>query len=100
MGNVIAFLEYSGSSLRGSALAALNAARQVAEKQGGQVIALLAGKDAKAAASDAAKYAPKVLVADDAQLEHYLAETYAPILVDAAKANDATAVLAAANNLG
>jgi electron transfer flavoprotein alpha subunit len=100
MGNVIAFLEYSGSTLRGSALAALNAARQVAEKQGGQVVALLAGKGAQAAAADARKYAPKVVVVDDPRLEHYIAETYAPVVVDVAKANGASAVLGAANNLG
>jgi electron transfer flavoprotein alpha subunit len=41
-----------------------------------------------------------VVVVDDARLEHYLAETYAPIVAKAAKDAGATAVLAAANNLG
>ncbi len=100
MGNVIVFLEYQGSSLRGSALAALAAARQLAEKHGGTVVGLLAGKGAAAAAGDAKKYAPKVIVVDDARLEHYLAETYAPIVAAAAREQGATAAVATANNLG
>ena len=39
-------------------------------------------------------------MADDARLEHYLAETYAPILARVAKDEGASAVVAAANNLG
>src|SRR5262249_55204891 len=85
---------------RGSALAALNAARQVAEKHGGQVVGLLVGKGAAAAAGEAKKYAPKIVVVDDARLEHYLAETYAPQVAAAAKQHGASAVGATANNLG
>ena len=60
MGNVVVFCEYSADALRGSALSAITCARQLAEKQGGQVVALLVGKDA-AGATDAAKaLAPKL----------------------------------------
>jgi electron transfer flavoprotein alpha subunit len=100
MGNVLTFVEYQGSSLRGAALSAIHAARQVAEKEGGQVIALLVGKGAQAAADDAKKYAPKVVVVDDPRLEHVMAETYAPVVAEVAKAQGATVVIAAANNTG
>src|SRR5262245_7402117 len=100
MGNVLAFCEWSEGSLRGSALATLNAARQLAEKQGGEVVILLAGKGAQGAAADAKKYAPKVVVADHASLEGCLAETFAPIVAQVAKDKGASAVVAAASNLG
>jgi electron transfer flavoprotein alpha subunit len=100
MGNVLTFIEYSGSALRGSALSAIAAANQLAAKHGGQVVALLVGKDAKAAAEEARKVAKKVVVVDDARLEHYLAETYAPIVARAAKQESASAVVSVANNLG
>jgi electron transfer flavoprotein alpha subunit len=100
MGNVLTFVEYHGSELRGSALSAINAARQLAEKQGGQVVLLLAGKGAQAAAAHAATFAPKTIVVDDAGLEHYLAETYAPIVARIAGEAGASAVLGIANNLG
>ena len=100
MGNVLAFCEWSGTNLRGSALAALNASRQLAEAHGGQVVALLVGKGAQGAAAEAKKVAPKTLVVDDAKLEVYLAETYAPILARVAKEQGASAVVVAASNLG
>jgi electron transfer flavoprotein alpha subunit len=100
MGNVLTFIEYSDSSLRGSALAAVAAAGKLAEKQGGQVVALLVGKGARAAAGEAQKIARRVVVVDDARLEHYLAESYAPVVARIAKDEGASAVLAVANNLG
>ena len=57
MGNVLTFIEYQGSTLRGSALSAIAAGRQLAEKHGGEVVALLAGKGAKDAAAEAQKVA-------------------------------------------
>jgi electron transfer flavoprotein alpha subunit len=100
MGTVVTFIEYSDSTLRGSALSALAAARQLADKHGGDVVALLVGKGAKAAAGEAQKVAKKVVVVDDARLEHYLAETFAPVVARVAKEQGATCVVAAADNLG
>ncbi len=100
MGNVLTFVEYSGTQLRGSALSAISAARKLAEQHGGQVVLLLAGKGAQAAAAHAATFAPKTIVVDDAGLEHYLAETYAPILARIAGEAGASAVLGVANNMG
>jgi electron transfer flavoprotein alpha subunit len=100
MGNVLAFIEFNQAALRGSALSALAAARQLAEHHGGAVVALLVGKGARAAAGEAKKVAKKVVVVDDGQLESYLAETFAPIVARVAKEQGASAVVAAADNLG
>jgi electron transfer flavoprotein alpha subunit len=100
MGNVLTLVEYSGSSLRGSALSTISCARKLAEAHGGQVQLLLVGKGAQAAAPAAATFAPSVTVVDDAALEHYLAETYAPVVAAVAKAAGASAVVACANNTG
>ena len=100
MGNVVTFIEYAEGALRGSALSAIAAGRQLAEKHGGEVVALLVGKGAKAAAAEAQKVAKTVVVVDDARLEHYLAETYAPVVARVAKEQGATAIVAVADNLG
>jgi electron transfer flavoprotein alpha subunit len=100
MGNVLAYCEFQGDALRTSALANLAFARQAAQAHGGEVIVLLVGKGAQAASGNAAKYAPKVVVVEDAKLEHYLAETYAPVLARLAKENSATVVTATATSVG
>ncbi|CAN5517852.1 FAD-binding protein [soil metagenome] len=100
MGNVLAFCEFQEGALRSSALSNLAFAREAATAHGGEVIILLVGHGAQAASAAAAKFAPKVVVVDDAKLEHYLAETYAPILADQAKALGATIVTATATATG
>ena len=100
MGNVLVYCEHSGSTLRGSALSAISAGRQVAEACGGHVLVALVGKGAQAAVAHARKLSPTVLVVDDARLEHVLAETYAPLLARLAQEQGAQAIVAAANNLG
>jgi electron transfer flavoprotein alpha subunit len=100
MGNILAFCEFSGATLRTSALANLTFARSAAQAHGGEVIALLVGAGAQAASADAAKYAPKVLVVEDAGLANYLAETYAPIVARLAKENGVTVVSATATAIG
>jgi electron transfer flavoprotein alpha subunit len=96
MGNVLAFCESSGSSLRSSALAAISVARQVAANQGGQVIAVLIGKGVSAAGAEAARYAKQVIVVESDALEHVLAETYAPVLAKLAGEHGANVVVACA----
>jgi electron transfer flavoprotein alpha subunit len=100
MGNILALSEFNGSTLRSSALANLAFARTAAQAHGGEVIALLIGAGAQAASADAAKYAPKVIVVEDAGLTHYLAETYAPIVARLAKENNATVVSSTATAIG
>ena len=100
MGNVLAFCEFSDGQLRTSALANLTFARQAADAHGGQVVALLVGPGAQAAGAAAAKYAPKVVVVEDGALDHYLAETFAPVVASVAKAEGATVVSATATAVG
>src|SRR5262245_28234999 len=100
MGNVLAVCEFQGANLRTSALSNLACAHQAATFHGGNVIAMLIGTGATAAAPAAAKYAPKVIVVDDPALAHYLAETYAPIVAREAKANDVSLVCATATSSG
>jgi len=100
MGNVLAVSEFSGSGLKSSALANLSFARQAAAAHGGDVVIALIGKGAAEAAPAAAKYASKVVVVDDPALEHYLAETYAPVVADLARGHSASVVSATATSLG
>jgi len=96
--SILAFCEFQGSTLRTSALANLAFAR--ASSAHGDVIALLIGPGAAAAAADATKYAPKVITVEDGALAHYLAETYAPVVARLAKENGATLVSATATAVG
>jgi len=100
MGNVLAFCEFNGAQLKSSALSNLAFARLAAQAHGGEVIALVIGAGAAAAGPEAANYAPKVVVVDDPGLAHYLAETYAPIVAEVAKAQGATLISATATTTG
>jgi len=100
MGNVLAFSEFQGSGLKSSALANLSFAREAAKAHGGDVVIALVGKGAAEAAPAAAKYASKVVVVDDAALEHYLAETFAPIVARLAGEHGASVVSATATSVG
>src|ERR1041384_4975461 len=100
MGNVLAFCEFAGAQLRSSALSNLSFARLAAPAHGGEVVALLVGAGAAQAGPEAAKYAPRVVVVDDPGLAHYLAETYAPIVAEVAKAEGASLVSATATSTG
>ncbi len=77
-----------------------NKALTAAAKIGGDVHVLVAGKGAKAAADAAAKLSgvKKVLLADDAALEHRVAEPYAALIVSLAPGYDA--IVAAATTTG
>ncbi|HEY0194498.1 MAG TPA: electron transfer flavoprotein subunit alpha/FixB family protein [Kofleriaceae bacterium] len=100
MGNVLAYCEFTGAQLKSSALSNLSFARKAAEAHGGSVVALLIGAGAAAAGAEAAKYAPKVVTVDDPGLAHYLAETYAPVVAEIAKAQGATVICATATTTG
>jgi electron transfer flavoprotein alpha subunit len=100
MGAVLVFCEAAGPTLRSASLHALTAAGELAAHHGGPVVAVVIGSGIGAAATDAARYAPRVLSYDDARLAAPLAETYAPILAAAAKATGATALVATATSTG
>jgi electron transfer flavoprotein alpha subunit len=100
MGNVLAFCETNGDALKTSALSNIAFAREAAKAHGGEVIALLVGQGTTAAGPAAAKFAGKVITVDDAGLNHYLAETFAPVVAKIAKENGATVISATATAMG
>lgn len=100
MGNVLALCETNGASLRTNALSVITLARKAAELHGGEVILLLAGKGVSAAADDACKYAPKVIIVEDDGLENYMAETFAPVIAKVAGDEGATLICATATAVG
>ena len=100
MGAVAVFLETSATAVRSASLPALTAARLLAQHQGGPVVGVVVGAGVAAAAQDAARYVDKVLAFDHAALAAPLAESYAPVLVEAVQKAGATALVGAASSTG
>ncbi len=101
MSNVLVFVESLEGHVRSASLPAITFAKQVAEQGGGGIQLLLVGKDVQAAAAEASKLGVAgVVTVEDPALEHYLAESYAPIVARVAKDKGADVVAASATNLG
>lgn len=93
---VLVVAEHDNAALRGSTLNALGAAA----KLGGDITVLVAGSGCRAVAeaAAAAEGVSRVLLADDASLEHPLAENLAALVVSVAK--DFSHVLTPATTFG
>ncbi len=101
MPNVLVVGEQFEGTLRKSSQHAVKAGRELAQKVQGKLHVLLLGKGLGAAATELAAYGGDQLhAADDAALEHYLAEPYAQVVSDAAKTVEAGYVVAAATAVG
>jgi electron transfer flavoprotein alpha subunit len=100
MSNVLILAEQSHGKLKKATLSALTAGREVARRTGGKATALVLGKGAAQAAEELAGYGAEVRHADAPALEHYLAETWAPAVAQAAQAAQATWIVAAATAFG
>ena len=103
MGHVLLVAEQDGGKLRNATLNGLTFAREVAAKEGAgsEVYVLVMGKGVDAAVEALRAHAvAKVLVADDAALEHYLGVPYAQVAAAAAKRAGASVVCAAATAVG
>jgi electron transfer flavoprotein alpha subunit len=86
MSNVLVVAEVGEGKLRKTTHSAVTFARQAAAQLGGSYDILVIGSGVDGAAQEAAKLgASKVIVADDAKLGNYLAETYAPTVSEVAK---------------
>ncbi|MGH6946032.1 MAG: electron transfer flavoprotein subunit alpha/FixB family protein, partial [Kiloniellales bacterium] len=94
--SVLVVAEHDGTELRAATLNTVAAAKAI----GGELHILVAGQGCKAAAEAAAKIegAAKVLLADEAALEHLLAENLAPLI--AKLAPNYSHVLAPASTFG
>jgi electron transfer flavoprotein alpha subunit len=99
---VVVFCEASEHGIRAASLPALAAGARLAQLNQGTVVALVIGSGIGAAAQDAARYASKVLAYDDPALGTAapLAETFAPLMVDAVKRAGASALLGTATSSG
>jgi electron transfer flavoprotein alpha subunit len=95
MANVLVVAEQRSGTLKKATLHALGAGAELASRLGGKLYVLALGKGISALAEELRGYAD-VLVADAPVLEHYLAEAYAPVVADAARAAQASHVGAAA----
>jgi electron transfer flavoprotein alpha subunit len=100
MGAVAVFLEVTGEGLRSTSLPAITAARELAKHHGGPVVGVVLGASTSAGAADAAKYVDKVIKFEHPGLAAMLAETYAPLLVQAVGQLGASALVASATSTG
>jgi len=84
--DVLVVSEIAEGKLKKTTHSAIHFARDAAKTLGGSFSILAIGKGAEGAAKELATFgAAKILVADDASLEHYLAETFAPTVAATAK---------------
>jgi len=100
MNNVLVLAEQSHGKLKKATLSAMGAAQQLARRTGGQLVGLVLGKGVQAAADEMASYGFAVRLADAPVLEHYLAESWTPVVAEAAQAAGATWIVAAATAFG
>jgi electron transfer flavoprotein alpha subunit len=98
--SVLVIAEYDNQSLKAATLNTVTAAQQLSEKGAGDVVVLVAGANCAAAGDAAAQIAgvSRVLVAEDAGLEHGLAENLAAVVTDIA--GDYSHILAPATTFG
>jgi len=102
MGNVLIVAEQKNGKLRSATLNAITFGKEMLQAQGGgDLLLLVMGQGAGAAAAAAAKYgATKVLTAENAAFEPYMAEVWAPAVAQVARDNGAAAVGATATAFG
>jgi electron transfer flavoprotein alpha subunit len=98
--NVLIVAEQVNGALRKATLHAVSAGRELARRTGGKLHLAVLGKGIGAVAEALASYGAEVHAADAAVLEHPLAEAYAPVLAEIAKAAQATYLGAAATAFG
>jgi electron transfer flavoprotein alpha subunit len=100
MANVLVVAEQGHGKLKKASLAALAAGRQLAERTGGALSAVLMGHGVGPAAAELAAHGVAVKLADAAVLEHYLAESHALVAATAARDAGATWIVGAATACG
>ncbi len=98
MGNVLIVGEFKGSALKKTTRAGFAFAKEYIDKKGGEFHILLLGTGLGPVVDEAMCYgAAKVHVADHGSLEAYLAESWAPVVVQVAKDMDAEVIGATAS---
>ncbi len=98
MANLLVIAEHDQGQLKQATLAAVGCAHKVIAEAGGSFEVLVIGQDVGGIAELLRPYgAGAVLVADDAQLQHPVADKYAQVVADVARQRGSTMVLAAAS---
>ena len=101
MGNVLVFAEHSHGKFPKTTLVAITAGIESASKRGGEAHGVLLGKGVEGMAAELASHGlKKVIVIDDAALEHYVADAYTAALAQVAKEGSYAVVLATASAIG
>lgn len=100
MSNILVVAEQFEGKLKKASLHTLKAAQELAGRTGGKVVALVMGKGIGDAANELAAHGAEVWAADDAKLEHPLAELFAKVIEKAAKDANATFLLAPSASQG
>ena len=99
--NIWVFCEQRDGELQNVALELLGVARELAEKTGEKVSALLLGHNIKNKANDLIAYgADEVHVVDDERLARFVTEPYAQAITQIAKENDPSVILFGATSIG
>jgi electron transfer flavoprotein alpha subunit len=80
MAEILVLAEHRQGQMRDITFEMLTKARELAEKTGGQLTAVLLGRDMKEHAKSLAEYAGNVLLVEDPKLENYNSEAYRKIL--------------------
>jgi len=101
MADILVVAEAADGKLKKTTHSAVTFAKAAAAALGGSYTILVIGGGVTAAAAEAATLgAAKVLTADDASLQAYVAERYAPTVADAAKAGGFAVVVGTASAYG
>lgn len=101
MAKVLVYIEHAHGKLLKSSLVAVHAGLAAAQKDGGEVAALVLGSGVDAIASEVAGHGVKqVYLVDDARLKDYVADIYAKTVAHVAKDKGATVVVGAATAQG
>ena len=98
--NVLIVAEQSGGHLKKATLHAISAGRTLVQRTGGKLHLALLGKGVGELGQELAGYGAEVHLADAPALEHYLAESFAPVVAEIARACGAAFVGAAATAFG
>ena len=99
--NIWVFCEARDGELQSVALELLGVARELAEKTGEKVAALLLGHNVKSKAQELIAYgADQVYVVDDERLATYVTEPYAQAVTQIAKAYEPSVILFGATSIG
>ncbi len=92
--NVLIVTEFRNGDFRRVTSEVASEGRRIADALGAQLTAIALGSGVSAKAAELGKYGvDKVHVLDDPALEHYLAETYVPVIAQIVEKNQPVAVL-------